>query len=151
LTLFSLLVSQFYLYNLLLRRYPLKEYEEFQEGGNLFATTIYVLCSAVNKLARHVKIAEGTLLYRGLGGKMELPDSFYVADENGRRGYCEWGFMSTTSSKQTALQYSGVKEGSEKAMVLEMAATAVDRGASVGSFSQYPQASEDFINNVLFF
>ena len=130
---------QFHIYNLLLRQYPYDLFKRFQDGGNLFATTIYVLCSAINKLAQNVMIIEGTLLYRGLGGLMEFPDSFFFPDENGRRGYVEWGFLSTTSNKETALQYSGVKEGKPKAMVIEFPVTSIDRGGSVKVFSQYPQ------------
>ena len=70
---------------------------------------------------------------------MELPDDFWKADDQGRRGYAEWGFMSTTSSKSIALLYSGVKEGKPLPMVLVMEASSVDRGACIRAFSQYPQ------------
>jgi hypothetical protein len=98
------------------------------------------------KIARVMRIPEGTKLYRGLGGLMELPDSFFKADPNGCRGFAEWGFLSTTSNKQIALQYSGVREGRPFAMVLEISISSVDRGASIKDFSQYPQVL-DFKHN----
>ena len=41
---------QFQLYNTVLRRWPRSEYETLERGGNLFATTIQVLVSAVHKV-----------------------------------------------------------------------------------------------------
>lgn len=69
----------------------------------------------------------------------ELPDSFDTADAFGRKGYVEFGFSSTTSEMQIALEYSGIKEGNLNAMVIELEATAIDRGGCVKAFSQYPQ------------
>jgi hypothetical protein len=37
--------------------------------GNLFTTTIFSLVSAIQKLSRTM----GTLLYRGMGGSMDMP------------------------------------------------------------------------------
>jgi hypothetical protein len=104
-------------YNTILRRYPTEEYNMYKDGGNLFPTTIAVLASAVIKIARATKLPVGLLLYRGLGGLMDLPESFWKADGNGCRGYMEFGFMSTTSSKATALEYSGARERRPKPMV----------------------------------
>jgi hypothetical protein len=50
--------------------------------------------------------------------------------------------MSTTSSKNVALQYSGVKEGRPCAMVLVISVGAVDRGACIRDFSQFPAEVE---------
>jgi hypothetical protein len=69
-----------------------------------FATTIHILVSAVVKLTRAEKLPAGLELYRGLGGSMELPEQFYKGDENGCRGYTEWGFLSTSSNKATAVE-----------------------------------------------
>ncbi len=44
--------------------------------------------------------AAGLPLYRGLGGNVSMPPSFYKTDENFCRGFAEWGFMSTTSDRQ---------------------------------------------------
>ena len=54
----------------------------------------------------------------------------------GCRGFAEWAFMSTTADKSVAVQYSGVKEGRPKAMVLVITVSAVDRGACISDFSQ---------------
>jgi hypothetical protein len=78
-------------------------FEAFRAKGNFFSTTIHVLVSATVKLSRTVKLQSGLKLYRGLGAK-ELPESFTKVDDFGRRGFMEWGFMSTTSSRETALQ-----------------------------------------------
>jgi hypothetical protein len=67
----------FQVYNTVLRRYPREVYEGFERGGNRFATTIHVLVSAVVKIARAMRLPAGLELYRGLGGLMELPDSFF--------------------------------------------------------------------------
>jgi hypothetical protein len=70
------------------------------EAGNLYTTTISVLVSAVQKIARAMKLPEGLRLYRGLGGDVDLPEGFFAADPQGRKGFVEWGFMSTTSEEQ---------------------------------------------------
>jgi hypothetical protein len=63
----------FQIYNTILRRYPEDVLAIFRDGDNLFSTTIFVLVSAVQKLSRFTRIPLGTLLYRGLGGKMDCP------------------------------------------------------------------------------
>ncbi len=63
-----------------------------------YTTTIFVLISAVQKVARVMKLPEGTQLYRGMGGLMDLPEHFFRADAQGVKGFVEWGFMSTTSN-----------------------------------------------------
>ena len=123
-------------------RYPEEKFKLFKEGGNTFATTIFVLVSAVTKVAKCTRIPEGTLLYRGLGGLMDLPDHFFNADENGASGFVDWGFMSTTSDRDVALGYSGVKQRRPKAMVMVIEATSVDKGADISLFSQYPGERE---------
>jgi hypothetical protein len=91
-------------YNAILRQYPPEEFGKFKAWGNLFATTIHVLVSAVIKIARVTKLPAGLELYRGLGGLVQLPDSFFRNNANGCRGYAEWGFLSTTSNKAVALE-----------------------------------------------
>ena len=129
-------------YNAILRQWPRDLYEAFAAGENLYPSTIHALVSAVHKMARLVKLPEGLCLYRGLGGKMELPPGFYKSDPNGCRGFAEWGFMSTTSHKEVALMYSGVQQGRPLAMVFEVQVGSVDRGACIRDFSQYPQEVE---------
>ena len=73
---------------------------------------------------------------------MELPESFYSPDEFGSKGITEWGFMSTTASKETALKYSGANEGLPLATIMVIQANAIDRGACIMDFSQYPMEEE---------
>jgi hypothetical protein len=132
----------FQVYNTILRRYPLETFSLFQKGDNLFSTTIFVLVSAVQKLCRVTPIPPGTQLYRGLGGRVDLPDIFFHIDDMGCSGYVEWGFLSTTSNRDVALGYSGVKERRPKAMVMVIETSSIDRGADISEFSQYPDEKE---------
>jgi hypothetical protein len=52
----------------------------------------------------------------------------------------EFGLMSTTTSRETAVAYSG-KDG-ERCTVLEISAGRVDMGADIGFLSQYPGEQE---------
>jgi hypothetical protein len=128
----------FQVYNMILRRFPQSEFEQFQQGGNLFATTIFVLQSAIIKMSRVMRIPPGLELYRGLGGLAELPKSFYETDEHGCLGYMESGFLSTTSHRETAVEYSGAGEGKPLPMVIQTRASSIDRGACIKDLSQYP-------------
>ena len=128
----------FQVYNTILRRFPVEEFEQFQQGGNQFATTIFVLQSAVMKISRVMRLPPGLELFRGLGGLAELPDSFYETDEHGCRGYMEYGFLSTTSHRETAVEYSGAGEGKPLPMVIQTRASSIDRGACIKDLSQYP-------------
>jgi len=135
----------FDLINCLLRRFPTDRFDKYRDGSNLLPTTIAVLASAVQKIARIARIPEGTTFYRGLSRRMQLPDAFSRFDEQGRRGFAEWGFLSTTCDKDVALTYSYSGEGQADAtapipMVLKISSSAVDRGASIRVFSQYPTA-----------
>jgi ankyrin repeat protein len=132
---------QYQVYNSILRQWPKDFYEVLKSHDNLFTTTIHVLVSAVQKIARVMKLPEGLLLYRGLGCT-ELPGHFWKAAATGCRGFAEWGFMSTTSDKSIAIQYSGVKEGKPLAMLFEIQVSSVDRGACIQEFSQYPKEEE---------
>ena len=71
-----------------------------------------------------------------------MPDKFHAADEQGRSGYLDWGMMSTSSDRDVALGYSGVKQRRPRAMVMVIEATSVDRGADISEFSQYPGEKE---------
>ncbi len=100
-----------------------------------------MLSSAVQKIAKVAIIPEGKLFFRGLPRLMELPAQFFIADKQGRRGFLDFGFVSTTEDKNMAIQYAGghAVTGGPIPMVIIMQATAVDRGASVKDLSQYPQ------------
>ncbi len=132
----------FYVYNVMLRQYPVATYQLFKEGGNTFPTTIFVLVSAVTKVTKRTRIPRGTLLYRGLGGWLDLPDKFFKVDANGTSGYADWGFMSTSADLDVALGYSGLKQRRPKVMVMVMETTSVDKGADISMFSQYPCEKE---------
>jgi hypothetical protein len=132
----------FVVYNGILRQFPKELYDVFVKSDNRFSTTIFVLVSAVQKLSRCMHIPAGMLLFRGLGGTLELPDSFTIADENGCKGWTEFGFMSTTADRAVAVQYSGVKDRKPQASILEIRPNAVDRGADISEFSQYPGERE---------
>ena len=127
----------FNVYNAILRRFPPEVYQTFEQGKNMYSTTIFVLVSAVQKLSKVTQIPEGTLLYRGLGGLLDLPDSFHQLDLYGRSGYMDWGFMSTTANLDVALGYSGMRQRRPNAMVVVIESSSVDRGACIIDFSQY--------------
>ena len=127
-------------YNAILRRFPEELHAAMRGAANLFATTLHALVSAVQKLARVAAAPDGLVLYRGLSG--ELPPHFFERDPQGCRGICEWGFMSTTSSLRVALRYSGVHEGKPLPTLLALRVGAVDRGACIREFSQYPAEME---------
>jgi hypothetical protein len=128
------------IYNAILRKAPLDLFEKFRVAGNLFATTIHVLQSAVVKIARNTKIPSNLVLFRGLS--VNFPSRFYKADKNGCRGYAEWGFMSTTANRDIAVMYSGIREGKAAATVLQIKTSSVNRAAGIESYSQYPQERE---------
>jgi ankyrin repeat protein len=145
----------FVIYNAILRRFPTDIYNFFETADNTFSTTIFVLVSAVQKLSRCMNIPAGSLLYRGLGGSMELPDTFFVPAEfcvpssscmtPNALGYTEFAFMSTTQDRSVALQYSGVRDNKPKASIMEIHPNSVDRGADISDFSQYPGEREFLI------
>ena len=99
---------QYQIYNIVLRQRPQDGFSALKE--NRFATTIHCLVSAVTKISCATKVRDGLLLYRGLGG-IRLPDSFYKGGKAGFRCFVEMGFMSTTSSKSVAVQYTGIAKG----------------------------------------
>jgi hypothetical protein len=90
------------------------------------------------KIAREQRLEQGVKLYRGLGGDKAFPPFFHRSDTKGRKGILEWGFMSTTTSKEIAAQYSWIKEGKPLPTIFAMDAGAVDRGAVIRELSQYP-------------
>jgi hypothetical protein len=54
----------------------------------------------------------------------------------------DWGFWSSTKERAVALDFSGARENKPRPMILQFKPTAVDRGASVQDFSQYPGEQE---------
>ena len=88
-----------------------------------------------------MKIPEGLRLYRGMAGGLALPECFARADRRGRRGFLEFGFLSATTRCETAAHFSGTAAGAACATVLEIQPDAINCGASVAAYSQYPGAA----------
>jgi hypothetical protein len=107
---------QYVRYNTALRRWPLEEYNLMVKAGNLYTTTISVLVSAVQKIARTIKLPEGLRLFRGLGGLVDLPNEFFFADAQGRKGFVEWGFMSTTSDETVRVGCENERAGERRGL-----------------------------------
>jgi hypothetical protein len=84
-----------------------------------------------------MKIPENLIIYRGLGGTSDLPDSFFQLYEHGCKGFVEWGFMSTTACKHVAIDYSGVNKEKPLPLVLAIRVGAANRGACIREYSQY--------------
>ena len=114
----------------------------YGKGGNMFATTIFVLVSAVQKIARVTEISEQLTLYCGLGSVSDLPESFGHPDAFGSKGWTEFGFRSTTADKAIALDYSGIKKGNPHPMIMAIKPNAIDRGACIADLSQYQSEQE---------
>ena len=106
------------------------------DSGNMFSTTIFALVSAIQKLSRTMVVPPGTLLYRGMGGTLDMPDCFYATDKHGCSGYCDLAFMSTSGSREEAISYSGLASGKPKAAIMVIHPSSVDRGAYISDFSQ---------------
>ena len=133
---------QFHVYNTILRQYPENLYQVYKGASNLFTTTIHVLISALQKISRVTIVDPDQPLYRGLGWDADLPELFHERDVHGCSGFTEWGFMSTTSRKDVAVQYSKVHEGNPLPRVLVIKVGSVDRGACIKDFSQYKEEIE---------
>ena len=132
---------QYIIYNTILRRFPEKNFKEISETGNVYSTTIHCLVSGITKVSRSTKLPDGLVLYRGIGGIL-LHERFEHRLDGEYRGFVEWGFMSTTANKEIALQYTGVDKGKPFATLLKIQPAAVDHGADISEFSQYPREQE---------
>ena len=101
---------------------------------NKYTTTLHIINSAVVKLG---KLTKAGTVYRGLSGGT-LPEEFWLANDYGVSGGCEYAFMSTTLDREVAFSYAG----SKVATILEIRMGMVDRGADVSWLSQYPGEKE---------
>ena len=105
--------------------------------GNLYTTSILVLQSAVLKIADKTPVPPGRKVYRGFG--RGLGNEWFKENPRGVICGVELGFMSTTTNREMALNYSGVKlERSQVGSIFEFEVGAVDCGAKLDSLSQYP-------------
>jgi len=130
----------FQIYNLVLRQGPADLFQALK--GNLYSTTIHCLVSGVTKISRVTEIPDNLILYRGLGN-LKLPDHFYKRTEKAEyKGFVEWGFMSTTSDKKVAIEYTGIAKGKKMPTLLKIHPAAVDHGADISMFSQFPSERE---------
>jgi hypothetical protein len=129
----------FNLYNAVLRKFPADLYEKLQ--GNQYETTISCIISGILKISKKTVIPHDRRLWRGLGG-MILPESFWDKNKgaDGFRGGVEMGFMSTTTNREVAIQYSGSDK--KRGSVFEIAAGRIDIGADIKFLSQYPGEAE---------
>ena len=76
-------------------------------------------------------------MYRGLGG-MLLPKAFHDKNELGCMGGVERAFMSTTTKREIAVQYSGKKTPT----IFQISIGQIDMGASLNVLSQYAGEEE---------
>ena len=128
--------------NMILRKWPIEEYETLNALGNAYATTIHCLVSGITKISKVTKIDENLKLYRGFGG-VKLPEAFYKPPQGGLyKGVVEWGFMSTTTNKAVAINYSGISRGKSYPTLFLIHPAAVDHGADIKEYSQYPDERE---------
>jgi hypothetical protein len=91
--------------------------------GNLYATTIHGINSAVIKLS---KLQVACPVYRG-STRAVLPPQFWEKDGYGLSGGVEFGFTSTTIERSQAVHYA---QG-QASLVFESAMGLIDRGADV--------------------
>ena len=96
-----------------------------------FVTTIHAIVSGIIKLASIMKLPVDRKVYRGLSG-IELPEAFWEEDAYGAKGGVEYGIMSTTRNKKTAVQYSSY---GRVPTIFEIEIGQVDRGAELNWIS----------------
>ncbi|CAK0790401.1 unnamed protein product [Prorocentrum cordatum] len=102
---------------------------------NRYATTIHVLASA---LAKASKTSKACTVMRGTKGG-RLPKQFWGKDDAGVKGGIEYGFMSTTTDREVAMQHAS---GQSAGTVLEIQTGMIDRGAELSWISQCPHEKE---------
>ncbi len=86
-------------------------------GDQHYTTTIHVINGAVLKLS---KLSKAATVYRGISGG-QLPLAFIRENDDGIKGGVEVGFMSTSTERHVAEQYSGAKTDDGKlSIIIEM-------------------------------
>ena len=118
---------RYHKYNLVLRSRSgvsfLKLQFERECKGNLYATTIHGINSAVIKLS---KLQVACPVYRG-STRAVLPAQFWQKDDLGLSGGVEFGFTSTTVERAQAVHYA---QG-QASLILESLMGLIDRGADI--------------------
>ena len=133
----------FMVLNTILRKWHPDMYNELKAKDSLFPTTIFVLMSGLQKVARVMVLKPGQSVFRGMDGNMDLPEGFYKPDSRGCIGMMETGFMSTTGDIHVAINYTGIATGGKAhPTVIKIIMTSVDRAADISAFSQYPFEKE---------
>eukprot|EP00445_Apocalathium_hangoei_P071318 CAMPEP_0204133150 /NCGR_PEP_ID=MMETSP0361-20130328/14930_1 /ASSEMBLY_ACC=CAM_ASM_000343 /TAXON_ID=268821 /ORGANISM="Scrippsiella Hangoei, Strain SHTV-5" /LENGTH=1005 /DNA_ID=CAMNT_0051086157 /DNA_START=36 /DNA_END=3053 /DNA_ORIENTATION=- len=102
--------------------------------GNSYVTTVHGISSCVLKLSKLMKLCD---IFRG-SCDAALPTSFLKKDGVGFCGGVEYGFFSTTSERNQAVDYANGKAST----VFEMKQGMVDRGADISWLSQYGHERE---------
>ena len=110
-----------------------------ERSGHKFTNTVHALASAVKKLQGLAAEEPSTHLYRGLGG-------LSVAAFAASCGFTDKAFMSTTMSREIALEYSGVKTAGTVGTVLCIETSTTNNGGRISKFSQYPAEEETVWN-----
>ena len=103
--------------------------------GNKYTTTLHVLNSLVVKAS---KLTVACKVYRGSANGV-LPETFWSANQYNVRGGVEPAFMSTTTSRDVAIEYA--RKG-QTPMVFAMEQGMIQRGAEISWLSQYPHEEE---------
>ena len=86
-------------------------------GDQEYTTTIHVINGAVLKLS---KLSKAATVYRGISGG-QLPLALIRENDDGIKGGVEVGFMSTSTERHVAEQYSGAKTDDGKlSIIIEM-------------------------------
>ena len=105
-----------------------------QDVSGRFVSTLHAINHGCIKFSR---LSVAKEVHRSFAG-MKLPESFSVADVNNVKGGGEFGFMSTTASRDVALEYTkGQAEGTPRTL-LTAKMNMASRGAYLGFISQYP-------------
>ena len=102
--------------------------------GNNYTTTLHLINSAVIKLSKTTNVSK---VYRGLSGRA-LPTTMLKANEHAVRGGVEFAFLSTSTSRAVAEQYSNGPVG----VIFEIQQGLTDRGADIQWLSQYSFEAE---------
>jgi len=103
-----------------------------------YATTIHGINSCIVKLSG---LTEAVPVYRGVAG-MRMPLSFFEKNAHNVAGGVEYGFSSTTTSRETAVGHATEQDARTVSTVIEAHMGMVDRGADIGFLSQYPGERE---------
>ena len=114
-----------------------KEWTEHLKG-NKYTNTVYACNSMLIKFSQISRIPPRRVVYRGISG-VKLPAKFLVVAEGGGRGGVDFGFLSTSTSKEVAVAYLGDKE---VPVLFQIEVGDIDRGAALSFLSQYPMEDE---------